>query len=207
MKRLLIITIFLVPFFIYSQGFTIKSALAFSKWTGEGIEIAHENRKSICFGVSYGVQLANNFILNFGGRYLSNGTVQRFSESEEFFDVTYHELLVVKTQNLNIPVLAQYMLNEKVYLLAGPYASFLLSDEVTVTYTECIQGFCTGEKESFDSEDLLESPTIGFELGIGVFFSNKFLFEANYLKGLSSVIDLDDPVKDQSFMLTLGYQL
>ncbi|MEP0985154.1 outer membrane beta-barrel protein [Ekhidna sp.] len=205
MKRLLIIGILMMPFLIQAQTFTIKSSFALSKWTGDGLDIDHENRTGFSFGLYYGTSLTDNLILNFGSRYISNGTIQRFSESLDVFNVSFHDLLVVKTSNLDIPILAQYMLNDRVYLLAGPYASFLLSEETTFTYTECIDSFCTGEKEKLDFDDVLESNSIGVELGIGAMVRKGLLIEINYLKELSSVIDQDDPVQNQSLMFTLGY--
>ena len=205
MKRLLTITILWVPLLIHAQGLSIKSGIALSKWTG-GVERPVENRTGISFGMSYGFHLSNDLTLNLGSRYLYTGSVQRFSESDEILGLTYNELIVVKTKNLNLPVLIKYLLNDNVYLQGGPYVSFLLSDEIEATYTQCIEGNCIGERETFESNDVFESNTLGIEIGIGTLISDSFIIEVSLLKGLSPTIDQKDPIKDQSLMFSFGYQ-
>ncbi|WP_424960950.1 porin family protein [Ekhidna sp.] len=206
MKRLLTFCILWMPLLIFAQGLSIKSSVSLSKWKGDGLDIAHENLTGFSVGMLYGIPISDNLIMNLGSRYTSNGTVQRFSESSNIMGISYHDQLIVKTKNLDFPILAEYWLNDRIYLMAGPYVSFLLSNEATFTYTQCIGEACIGEKEKYDLDDALESNSFGMEIGIGTLIFNGLLVEVNYLTGLSSLVDQEDPVKNQSFMFTLGYK-
>ncbi|MEO7924691.1 MAG: porin family protein [Chitinophagaceae bacterium] len=101
----------------------------------------------------------------------------------------------LKLGYINVPVLAQYMINEGFRLQTGPQFGFLVSAKQKI-----------GDLE-VDVDDAFNSVDISWAIGAGYIFTSGLGIDARYNIGLSNISDdSNNSVKNRVFQVGLFYQ-
>ncbi len=140
-----------------------KAGLNFSFITGDNTEDLDPNT-DFHFGVMAEIQVSNKFSLQPELLYSGQG-----------FDTNIDSEGIIALNYLNIPVLAEYYVTEKISLEAGPQIGFLLSTK-------------GGTR---DYKDLFKTTDFGVNFGLGYTLNNKINFSARYTLGVTDINNMD----------------
>jgi len=169
--------------------------------------------QDIKFGIKGGLNLAtlsdNGSGLNFRPAF-HFGIVSEYRISDNFSiqpellyssqGQKYHGGSVLKLNYLNLPIMANYLVSENIFIEAGPQFGVLLSAK--------------GENEAESSESLIDnyrSIDFGISLGLGYKFEGGLNVNVRYYFGIANVHDwLDEFISDRKtrnkvLQLSIGY--
>ncbi|PTM08209.1 MAG: PorT family protein [Bacteroidetes bacterium] len=139
-------------------------------------------RPAFHFGIVSEYRISDNFSIQPELLYSSQGQ-------------KYHGGLVLKLNYLNLPIMANYLVSENIFIEAGPQFGVLLS-----------------AKEGNESiKDTYRDIDFGFNLGLGYKFEGGLSFNARYYFGIANLHDwLDEFISDQTtrnkvLQLSIGY--
>lgn len=192
MKKIILSAIAILAFgFVNAQQtrFGVKGGLNLSNWTGGDVE---DTKSLVGFHVGgfAEIKIIEKLAIQPEILFSTQGTKIEGGFAGDFD---------VKTNYLNIPVLAKYYIVEKFSVEAGPQLGVLLSAKLD------------GEdvKDSFKSVDL------GFNLGAGYNFTDNLSINLRYTIGLSPLADdadiedegdYYDSAKNSNLALSLAYK-
>lgn len=187
MKKILTVLCALVLIFAvmapnaYSQGKGVLAGLNLANVYGDDAEqegLEPSNRMGFTAGGFLTFGLSDNLAFRPEVLYGQHGAKYEQGGNE----------MTMKIASIDIPLLFQYTLstdgNIKPFILAGPYAAYVLSAEMEFD----IQGF-TGD---VDMKDDVKDIDFGVIVGIGAVFSDRFEISARYQMGLQTMDDSDE---------------
>ena len=160
------------------------------------------------FGPKVGINLSNQTLLD--GDYKTGLTAGVFADyrfSNLFAlsaDVLYSrqgtkgEGVKVKTDNLNIPILANFYLVKGLAVKAGIQPGFLLSGKAVAKGD--------GHTEKEDISGALHGADFAIPIGISYDCPFGIILEARYNIGVSNVLSTEGTSRNSVFALTVGYR-
>lgn len=137
-----------------------------------------------------------------------------YSEQGTEAELTYfdgvseiEEDYVLKTQYINLPVMASYNIIENLWVEAGPQIGYLVkAEEDTETTTEDNLGSVESITETQDVTDNFESIDLALNVGLRYKLSRNFLVQARYSKGISDITEeLEGKQNNQVYSFSVGY--
>lgn len=211
MKNLILLTAFTIVTLshgLFAQSIGIKAGLNLSKWQGDDVDRA-QNKPGLHLGLFYEFPLGEKSVLQPGIMYAQKGVRNKESEILEFNPDTEIKMtghLDFRANYLEIPISYKYLIDEKVYFLAIPTASFLLKNKTTFTITQCIDGTCTGSREEGEIDEM-RNIDVNLNLGVGFNITKKVGLEGSYQFGLLSFDeDGESAAYNRTFMFSIGYR-
>ncbi|WP_127845526.1 porin family protein [Psychroflexus aestuariivivens] len=122
-----------------------------------------------------------------------------FSEIEEDY--------VLKTQYINLPLMASYNVIENLWVEAGPQIGYLVKAEVDLeTTTEDNLGSVESSTETQDVTDSYESIDMALNVGLRYKLARNFLVQARYSKGITDITEaIEGNQNNQIYSFSVGY--
>lgn len=202
---ILVLMALILPLNLYSQGLIMKATSNGSRWIGTDTE--HNERKfRMQYGLEYGFALGEKLFLVPGANYSQRGMNYFDSESIDLVvPTTYKIQSLISLNYVDIQLPVRYYINETIFISAGVYQSFLVSETGQFTFAECIDSRCTGDSEEVSDIEGIEKTEIGYLLTIGCLIKDKWFLEAFSQRGLTSITE-DDKIFNDSIGLSMGYK-
>jgi opacity protein-like surface antigen len=199
MKKVILAAIAVMAFgFANAQDvkFGLKGGINLSSFSGD-IEDA-SSKVGFQVGGFAEFKLTDKFSIQPELLYSTQGA--KFEESE----VNYFSKETIKTNYLNVPVMAKYYVANKFSVEAGPQIGFLLSAKYKweeVDYGEKTSG-------TDDAKDDIKSVSFGLNVGAGYDFTENVSVGVRYNFGLSNISDFDSDAKihNNVVSLSVGYK-
>ncbi|WP_090754865.1 outer membrane beta-barrel protein [Nonlabens sp. Hel1_33_55] len=149
----------------------------------------------IHLGLSYDLPITNAIIFSPRIAYSQQGTTKSDAEKDRRDNGSFSSVdFRYKLDYLNIPL--QFKFFNQPYLIAGPYAGFVISEE----------------RYNQDFGELESKVDYGFNLGVGFNIQN-FFTELNIQQGFATLIELEETQSSDGFkprntiiQLSVGYR-
>ncbi|MBW1789919.1 MAG: outer membrane beta-barrel protein [Deltaproteobacteria bacterium] len=178
-------------------------------------------RMGFIAGIGYEFNLAPSFAVEVNALYHQKGFKyeEKSSESIQIGDdiYTYEDKLIMKTDELSVPILLKYKFPGSVafYLAGGFEVAFVLSNKADYTGTTYKNGAVDNEeKSSTDVKEFTSSMDYGAVFGGGIGFAmgkSNLVIDARYYLGLANLLDnssldetSDDWLKSRAIVIMLG---
>lgn len=188
----------------------IKGGLALTNLTGgDADELFMDESPSTKLGIAAGLFVGipvGSVVIQPEVWYVQKGA--KVTESGSISGMDWEATATAKVDYVEIPLLLKFPFgttDAKPYLMAGPALGILTSAKVTTKVT--VDG--DSDSETIDINDITKDTDFGLVLGVGVDIK-RFILEARYELGLSSVADTGDSdvevdVKNTAIVFALGY--
>lgn len=153
-----------------------------------------DRRVNMAFGVEVGYQMTEKFAITADALYSAQGYQIEFNVA----GYDYHNTL--KTDYLNIPILANYYIVKGLAIKAGIQPGFCVSAK---------QDFNLPTIGKFDGDVKSAVNTVDFSIPVGASYEYKnIILDMRYNFGLTNVTkDSEKGTKNSVFQITLGYKL
>ncbi len=167
-------------------NFGVKGGVNFASLTGDTSGL--ETRTAFHFGIVAEVQISDKFAFQPELLYSSQGA--KDSEFDE----------ELKTNYLNIPLMAKYYVAENISIEAGPQIGLLLSAKTEI--------------DGADDEDIkfrFRDVDFGFNFGLGYKLGSGLNFGLRYNLGISNIVNeveafvTDNKINNSVFQISIGY--
>ncbi|MCU4176501.1 porin family protein [Carboxylicivirga sp. N1Y90] len=191
-KLLVIVAVLAISASSFAQvKFGVKAGTNIASITGDDGE-GLDSRTSFVFGGFAKFELSEKFAFQPELLYSMQGAAG--SESYEGVNVD----VTMKTDYLNIPLMAKYYVTEGFSLQAGPQVGFLLSAKFKME--------ANGQEEEEDIKDQMKGVDFGLNFGAGYELDFGLGFDVRYNLGLTNVADYDEADgKNGVFQITASY--
>jgi hypothetical protein len=151
-------------------------------------------------GVEGEYQVSDIFSVSAGVLYSMQGC--KFDNSSEFMGQKLSGDLTLKTDYINIPIMANVYVVKGLAVKLGVQPGFNVNAKAKGSAS--IAGI--GGEKSFDLGDEVKSFDFSIPVGLSYEYSN-FVLDARYNWGLTKIYDFgDDSPKNSVFQITLGYK-
>jgi hypothetical protein len=157
------------------------------KWTGSGVaeEQKIKGKPGLDLGVVLYQPLQNNFYLNSGLLFSMDNFEE--SDNEYQYSYTYKEHLNYLTVPLQVGYAFEAGNNLNLYVQAGPYFAFKLSEKYEETWSS-MSGSGSSEGSGYEGQDDYADFNAGIGISAGVNL-NRFKVEIGYKHGLMNIIN------------------